>query len=463
MHWNRIQIVLILAIPAIILTGCPQEVSRVTDLEYTEFQEQETPPGLMPVEGGTFVMGRTKEDVMGDWNNIPRRVTVRTFYMGETEVSNFEYLEYLHWTKRFFGETNPEIYRNALPDTLVWRDPLAYNEPYVENYLRHPAYHDYPVVGVSWAQATEYAKWLTDRENERILVEEEILEWNVDGQEDGMHFTTQAYLHGELDLDNLRDLNPVGDVERRVRWEDGILLPQYRLPTEAEWEYAALGLIGSTYDEKIADRRQYPWEGHHVRSADRRTRGDFKANFQRGPGDFTGVAGYHNPGGDPTMPVKSFEPNDFGLYNMAGNVNEWVQDVYRPLSHETVAEFRPFRGNVFQRKQLDEEGNVMFDERGEILYEEIEPEDNQTPRDYREANYSDYRDGDESTAISEDHDVYPEGSTLITNSVRVFKGGSWKDRIYWLSPGNRRFLDQNEATNDIGFRVAMEKMGPSSD
>ena len=96
-------------------------------------------------------MGNVKEDVMKRWNNQPRRVTVRSFYMDETEVRNVDYREYLYWLKRVFADM-PEVHDRALPDTLVWRRPLAYNEPMVENYLRHPAYSEYPVVGVSWVQ-----------------------------------------------------------------------------------------------------------------------------------------------------------------------------------------------------------------------------------------------------------------------------------------------------------------------
>jgi sulfatase modifying factor 1 len=100
----------------------------------------------------------------------PKRVTIASFYMDESEVSNLDYREYLFWLRRVYPE-NPEKYQTALPDTLVWREKLAYNEPYVSNYLRHPAYGKYPVVGVSWKQADAYSKWRTDRVNEGILVE----------------------------------------------------------------------------------------------------------------------------------------------------------------------------------------------------------------------------------------------------------------------------------------------------
>ncbi len=425
-------------------------------------EEFEPGPELVFIEGGSFLMGRTKDDVMSDWNHQNRRVTVSSFFMDETVISNHHYLGYLQWINRVYGDVLPEKYRNALPDTLVWRDPLAYNEPYVENYLRHPAFKDYPVVGVSWVQASEYAKWRTDRVNEWILAENGYLEFRPDEEGIDNHFTTDRYRYGEDIAGDLADA--IEDGMRRARWEDGLMLPRYRLPTEAEWEYAALGLIGGTVDEQVKNRRMYPWEGSSLRSEAHGSEGIFLANFQRGPGDLSGIAGYPNPGGDITMPVYSFWPNDFGLYNMAGNVNEWVKDVYRPLSHEAVADFRPFRGNVFQTPELDPDGNPVFDDDGRIMMtplEEINEENNNQRRDdYRQGNFVSHRDGDDQSAIAEGVDVYAEGQTRISDEIRVYKGGSWKDRSYWLSPGTRRFMHQERATNDIGFRCAMDLIGP---
>ncbi len=442
-------------------TGWDYNNPEMGNFEVIPHQVQEAGPGLVFIEGGNFLMGRTKDDVMSDWNNIPRRVTVSSFFMDETELRNVDYLEYLHWTSRIYGDALPEKYRNALPDTLVWRDPLAYNEPYVENYLRHPAFKDYPVVGVSWVQASEYAKWRTDRVNELILVQEGYLEFRTDEEGIENHFTTDRYLHGQDIAGDIAEA--IADGTRRARWEDGLMLPRYRLPTEAEWEYAALGLRGSTVDEQVRNRRMYPWEGSHLRSQSRRTEGEFLANFQRGPGDLSGIAGYPNPGGDITMPVYSFKPNDYGLYNMAGNVNEWVKDVYRPLSHEAVADFRPFRGNIFQTPELDPDGNPVFDEDGRIMMaplNDVDEENDQRPDDHRQGNFVSHRDGDGQSAIAEGVDVYAAGQTRISDEIRVYKGGSWKDRAYWLSPGTRRFLHQESATNDIGFRCAMDLIGP---
>jgi sulfatase modifying factor 1 len=139
---------------------------------YALRQNHPTPgPGLVPIEGGTFVLGGSADqDVTYEYNNLRRRVTVPSFYMDETEVSNQDWLDYLHWINITFPNDN-ELYYNALPDTLVWRKPLSYNEPYVDNYLRHPAFQDYPVVGVTWEQAQEYCSWRTDRTNENILRE----------------------------------------------------------------------------------------------------------------------------------------------------------------------------------------------------------------------------------------------------------------------------------------------------
>lgn len=332
--------------------------------ENPPYIEQETGPGLVLIEGGTFTMGRVEDDVNYSWDAQPRRVTVSSFYIDETEVTNNYWREYLYWLDRVYGDSYPEIHRNALPDTLVWREKMEYNEPYTELYLRHPAYRDYPVVGVNWLQANDFCEWRTDRVNEFILVREGLLVHNPQAQVDEEHFTTDSYFNGqyegEKNGDGLEDLSPTGSGYRNVKMEDGILLPRYRLPTEAEWEYAALGLIGNSYQELITNRKTYPWNGHYVRNDDNGDRyyGTINANFVRGRGDMMGVAGALNDNADITAPVYSYPPNDYGLYNMAGNVSEWVMDVYRPLSPEDKSEFRAFRGNNFQTKVLDSEGYI---------------------------------------------------------------------------------------------------------
>jgi formylglycine-generating enzyme len=444
--------------------------------EYRAGYEQETGPGLVFIEGGTFIMGQVEEDVMREWNNVPRRVTVPSFYMDESEVRNVDYREYLYWISRVFADY-PEVYRKALPDTLVWRRPMAYNEPLVENYFRHPAYSEYPVVGVNWLQANDFCSWRTDRVNELILVDAGILDLDVNQQNEN-NFDTEAYLLGQYDgiegRRPMRDLDPNKDT-RRVRADDGILLPRYRLPTEAEWEYAALGLVGNSYEERLTNRRIYPWDGHIVRNASKNERGNMMANFVRSSGDYMGMAGSLNDGGDVTVPVKSYYPNDYGLYCMAGNVNEWVADVYRPLSFADTEEFSPFRGNVFQTKVLDEEGMVVDkDEFGEIRYREETDEDILDRPNYRSSDNRNFRDGDAVSNIATgegwaEADANTEtmysGSTgpmgsLISDRSRVYKGGGWRDRAFWLSPGNRRYLDEREARDDLGFRCAMTRVGP---
>jgi hypothetical protein len=244
----------------------------------------------------------------------------------------------------------------------------------VDYYLRHPAYRDYPVVGVNWLQASDYCVWRTDRVNEIILVREGLMSHNPSGQADEEHFTTESYMAGQYSSDanqgGLNDLNPKGTGTRLVNMSDGILLPRYRLPTEAEWEFAALGLVGNSFQELITDRRTYPWNGHYVRNDDNGGRffGTIRANFVRGSGDYMGVAGYLNDNADITAPVYAYPPNDYGLYNMSGNVSEWVMDVYRPLSPEDKSEFRPFRGNVYKTRVLNSDG-TFADKHDKNIYD----------------------------------------------------------------------------------------------
>lgn len=353
-------------------TGWAYNDSRNGGFERVPYIEQETGPGLILVEGGTFTMGRVVDDVNYNWNNIPRRVTVSSFYIDETEVKNIDWREYLYWLNRVYGQDYPEVHKKALPDTLVWRSKLAYNEPYVEYYLRHPAYNDYPVVGINWLQASDYCAWRTDRVNEQILIREGLFD-HFPQQANEDHFTTDAYLAGQYEsgkrADGIRDLNPDNEF-RDVRMEDGILLPRYRLPTEAEWEFAAYGLVGNSFQELINNRKVYPWNGNYVRNDDPSDNlyGTFNANFVRGRGDYMGVAGNLNDNADVTAPVYAYPPNDYGLYNMAGNVSEWVMDVYRPLTFEDENEFRPFRGNVYQTKVRNNEGGIE-DKYYEVVYD----------------------------------------------------------------------------------------------
>jgi gliding motility-associated lipoprotein GldJ len=675
----------------LLLGSCARESSTSTGWEYNNsaqggfekvpFIDQETGPGLNFIEGGTFTMGRAEQDVMFDWNNRPARVTVSSFYMDATEVTNFHWLEYLYWISRAYAEY-PVVYQNALPDTLCWRSPLGFNEKYVDYYLRHPAYRDYPVVGVSWLQANDFCKWRTDRVNEYIMIREGILQWNPRQNVDET-FNTDAYLGGTYHIGvvtgeeerkelkdkkrkgqlhyGLTDITPdisdearVGDAQiknRIVRMEDGILLPRYRLPTEAEWEFAAAGLIGNVNQETIEGQRIYPWDGHWVREDEEQFKGGIRANFVRGKGDYMGIAGHLNDGADVTAPVESYWPNDYGLYHMAGNVSEWVMDVYRPLSSEDFDDFRPFRGNVFKTKMFNSEGIVdkqvtvqydvhgmkeylnefervryqrisgkthdpkqkdqfsslndknipngvdrkvasrndvkpgyqpdpifvshnfkkdsielaiikrinlvldsaiwlknekyefdayqlindsiyetssgifatirtsttgsgneyayeiiamikegfsdyLMDTPGKIKYRNVTEEENIGRLNYRKDDYIDYLDGDIESSLhyndldrlksinegsrdpnlvmyQNEHEAYDllkgdsinsggnKGwpSTLISDKSRVYKGGSWKDRAYWLAVGNRRYLDEDRSMSTLGFRCCMDRIG----
>jgi formylglycine-generating enzyme required for sulfatase activity len=165
---------------------------------------------------------------------------------------------------------------------------------------------------------------------------------------------------------------------------------------------------------------------------------------------------------------------------MGGNVNEWVQDVYRPLSSEDVDGFNPFRGNVYTDVRRDANGNLVGKDRlGHLFIDTVKDVDVANRYNYQKGDYRNFRDGDLQSAIpggadwkSEDgkpgsvrmyaqtaDENFTDFVTLINDNARVFKGGSWKDRAYWLNPSTRRFLDQDDSRDDIGFRCSMIRVG----
>ena len=507
-----------------------------------EFEEQENGPGLVFIEGGTFTKGQVQDDVLHDWNNTPTQQHVMSFYIDETEVTNLMYMEFLDWLETVFPLSEPRyrlIYEGALPDTLVWRNTLGYMEELTTNYLRHPAYAEYPVVGINWLQAVQFSEWRTNRVNEYILERESFVQKNIRyGEKDGgvvnsnSTFNTEAYLKrpetsygGLMASDSL--MGKRGTMKKDTATinvyagvSKGVLLPSYRLPTESEWEYAALALVGDREYNTYRGKKKYPWSGEYTRSDERRSEGDQLANFKFGKGDYGGIAGWSDDGGDITVQVKSYPPNDFGVYDMAGNVAEWVADVYRPIIDDEANDFNYYRGNIYLKNAIGEDGKATILSPDELVYDtlpngkvmlkrlpgdldkvSIDEEETFLRQNFSESDNRNFRDGDKEssrlyasynntdqdnankrpeTSAMYDAPIHPnvtvddEGNlvrnidksdrrtSLITDEVRVYKGGSWKDRAYWLDPAQRRYLPQYIATDYIGFRCAMSRLGQKS-
>ncbi len=504
--------------------------------------KQEAGPGLVFVEGGTFTMGKVEDDVMHDWNNTPTQQHVQSFYMDETEVTNFMYLEYLDWLKKVFPPTEENyknIYAGASPDTLVWRNRLGYNETMTNNYLRHPSYANYPVVGVNWIQAVEFSKWRTERVNEALLEKNGYLKKNAKTQDvtAESNFDTETYLNaptlafgGKKDVvlagkKGARKTTSTGKGGKNIpatniyaQRSSGIVLPEYRLPTEAEWEYAAAADVGQREYNIYKGQKKYPWSGSYTRSGKRQTKGDQLANFKQGNGDYGGIAGWSDDGADITNAVKSYPANDFGLYDMAGNVAEWVLDVYRPIVDNEANDFNYFRGNNYTKNKIGKDGKLELVTKDNIEYEtlsngkkvaknfpgqivQVPVDENETylRQNFDKSDNKNYRDGDKESSkffnlsdsgtdtnkTKEEREMYNspkhnvttdslgnmvrkydnsnKRTTLINDNIRVYKGGSWRDRAYWLDPAQRRYFPQDMATDYIGFRCAMSKVGAKSE
>ena len=500
--------------------------------------DQKPPLGMVAVEGGSFTMGQVQDDVMFDWNSTPKKLHVRSFFMDEAEVTNSEYFLYVQYTKDVFPpseENYKNIYPSVLPDTLVWRKSLGNTDILSENYFRHPAYADYPVVGVSWLQANEYCKWRTNVVNLKTLIDKGYIKNIFEIDSISNFFDTDVFLADDSRLFEgdttvykrgvpSRVVRKRGEPRpergafqgRKITQADGVLTQRFRLPTEAEWEFAAKANVENREYNNIRGRKKYAWDGKYTRAKEKRYKGDQLANFKQGNGEYSGLSGWSSDGSDIPNKIKSYPPNAFGLYDMSGNVAEWVADVYRPIIDNEANDFNYFRGNIFTKKMIDANGNLVYAADGNgakvdydtlpngkiipkqlpgtIKYTPITKDDAVMRRNFSIADNSNIGDGDMNSSrlfdANEDESTFTSSmynspksptrvrdsitgkdilvndakkrTTLISDNTRVYKGGSWSDREYWLDPAQRRYLPEYMATNYIGFRCVSDKLGPMS-
>ncbi len=393
----------------IVITSCgKQETGQLTGARNRPAWGGINPFGMVYVPSGTLIIGQSDQDIFQAYTQKQKNISISGFFMDDTEITNNEYRQFVEWVRDsiaheimgnkktddfgnetidwemeldYSDETLADMYYQSdmtfegrkeldyasltfkyqwidwqkaahdkkatrqsifkksevkiFPDTLCWiRDfTYSYNEPNTRNYFWHPAFDDYPVVGVNWKQASAFCHWRTKL-------------WDT--------FKGEAEPNTEI----------------------------FRLPSEAEWEYAARG---------GHDISMYPWGGPYMRNA----KGCLLANFKPGRGNYPEDGGLH------TVKADAYFPNDYGLYNMAGNVAEWTSSAFYDFAY-------------------DHEHDLNSDYRYDA--EDSEPE---------------------------------------SHKRKVIRGGSWKDISYYCQTGTRTWEFQDTSKSYIGFRCVVTYLGRS--
>jgi len=368
---------------------------------------------LLMVEGGTFNMGQKAEEY------ILRRVTVSSFYIDATEVTNKEYRDFV----TCLAKEGTMILNDMLPDTSIWVrcTGAEVGSQLAKDYFRVAAFDYYPVVGVSWMQATAFAKWRSDRKNEQMAIESG--NWTANFQKK-YRFSTSKFLAGDYHEKEGKELPK----------DFNVLLPNYRLLSEAEWEFAAWALIGKQEltDEgfvrnQIFNPQATKGKDKHPKRAIDEYRKLVLQHAEKYPlPSYYEIEKYK-------LPTSVFEGdiNRYGIYNLNSNVAEWVKDSYRPIAKTTVVNPNTPAPNVERGTNVDavpaDKINIM-----DRSWEEVVANGKAAER---------------SRAID-------------ANSLMVLKGTSgaaMKDR---KSPGNRYSAKASgQYERLIGFRCGMTRTG----
>lgn len=307
-----------LSLQGCIFGGKGKGEGELIGIQNREGWKQDLPYGMTVIPPGTFHMGQADQDVASSKIAHNKQITISGFYMDDTEITNNEYRQFIMSMKEenedteipgvsdpYFQiggdstifvryakvlpriETPEDVDTYLYPDTNVWVNDYTYHlgDPLRQYYYFHPAFDEYPVVGVKWTQALLFCEWRT-----------KFMNYNRE-------------MEGQFPM------------------------PNFRLASEAEWEYAARG---------GRDMAKYPWGSPYVRNA----KGCALANFKPGRGN------YYDDGFSYTGPVASYFANDYGLYDMAGNVGEWCEDAFSPASYPIVWDLNPVYFDALQRRKV---------------------------------------------------------------------------------------------------------------